>query len=68
MSFGVYPLLYNFLTIDIVLSKDPIHLIKLTDFKEIVEKPEPATIGDNVLEDYKSAPQQRQAEIYKFLF
>jgi uncharacterized protein YihD (DUF1040 family) len=66
---GIEDCVYVFkTTIDIVLSKDPIHLIKLTDFKEIVEKPEPATIGDNVLEDYKSAPQQRQAEIYKFLF
>jgi hypothetical protein len=66
---GIEDCVYVFkTTIDIVLSIDPIHLIKLTDFKEIVEKPDPATIGDNVLEDYKSAPQQRQLDIYKFLF
>lgn len=66
---GIEDCVYVFkTTIDVVLSKDPIHLIKLTDFKEIVEKPEPAQVSDSVLIDYNSAPKQRQWEIYKFLF
>lgn len=66
---GIEDCVYVFkTTIDVVLSKDPIHLIKITDFKDIVEKPEPAQISDAVLTDYKSAPKQRQWEIYKFLF
>lgn len=66
---GIEDCVYVFkTTIDVVLSKDPIHLIKITDFKDIVEKPEPAQISDAVLTDYKSAPKQRQLEIYKFLF
>lgn len=66
---GIEDCVYVFkTTIDVVLSKDPIHLIKITDFKEIVEKPEPAQVSDAVLTDYNSAPKQRQWEIYKFLF
>lgn len=66
---GIEDCVYVFkTTIDVVLSKDPIHLIKLTDFKDIVERPEPAQIGEAVLIDYSSAPKQRQWEIYKFLF
>jgi len=66
---GIEDCVYIFkTTIDIVLSKDPIHLIKLSDFKEIVEQPEPATINKEVIEDYSSAPKQRQLNIYQFLF
>ena len=53
--------------IDIVLSKDPVQLIKLTDIKEIVEQPSPTTLTTMVLEEYQYAPEPRQMEIYKFL-
>ena len=53
--------------IDIVLSKDPVQLIKLTDIKEIVEQPSPTTLTDVVLEDFEHAPEPRQTDIYKFL-
>ena len=59
---------YIFATcIDIVLSKDPIQIIKLTDIKEIVEQPSPTTLTEAVLEDFEHAPEPRQAEIYNFL-
>lgn len=65
---GVEDCIYIFKTcIDVVLSKDPVHLIKLTDIKEIVEKPSPSAITDTVIEDFRHAPKPRQHEIYKFL-
>ena len=65
---GVEDCFYIFKTcVDVVLSKDPIHVIKLTDIKDIVEQPVPSTLGQTVLDDYKFAPQPRQLEIYKFL-
>ncbi|HDY7840670.1 TPA: hypothetical protein RQK35_003408 [Vibrio vulnificus] len=65
---GVEDCVYIFKTcIDVVLSKDPVHLLKLTDVKDVVESPEPAVICDEVIEDYKHAPAPRQNEIYRFL-
>jgi len=65
---GVEDCVYIFKTcIEVVLEKDPIHVIKLTDIKDIVEQPTPSTLGEVVIEDYRSAPQPRQLEIYKFL-
>lgn len=54
-------------SIDVVLSRDPVHLLKLTDIKDIVENSTPAILGDTVMEDYKQAPTSRQLEIYRFL-
>jgi hypothetical protein len=65
---GVEDCVYIFKTcIEVVLEKDPIHVIKLTDIKDIVEQPVPSAFGEAVVNDYKSAPQPRQLEIYKFL-
>lgn len=65
---GVEDCVYIFKTcIEVVLEKDPIHVIKLTDIKDIVEQPVPSALGEAVVDDYKSAPQPRQLEIYKFL-
>jgi len=55
-------------TIEIVLSRDPVHLLKLTDVKDIVENPTPVSLSNTVISDYKSAPIPRQLEIFKFLF
>lgn len=65
---GIEDCVYIFATcIEVVLSKDPLHLIKLTDVKQIVEQPSAATLNDSLIEEYKHAPQPRQYEIFKFL-
>ena len=65
---GVEDCVYIFQTcINVILSKDPIHLIRVVDVKELVEQPTPATPAPSLLEDYQSAPQPRQEEIVKFL-
>jgi hypothetical protein len=65
---GIEDCVYIFATcIDVVLSKDPLHLIKLTDVKQIIEQPSPATLNESLLEEYEHAPQPRQHEIFKFL-
>ncbi len=65
---GIEDCVYIFATcIDVVLSKDPLHLIKLTDVKQIVEQPAAATLNESLIEEYKHAPQPRQHEIFRFL-
>lgn len=65
---GIEDCVYIFATcIDVVLSKDPLHLIKLTDVKQIIEQPSPAALNESLTEEYKHAPQPRQHEIFKFL-
>lgn len=54
-------------TIDTILSKDPIELLKITDVKQIVENPTELTISEQFLEDYKGAPILRQKEIAEYL-
>ncbi|MEW6265361.1 MAG: hypothetical protein AB1641_19965 [Thermodesulfobacteriota bacterium] len=54
-------------SIEAVLAKDPIEVIKLTDIKEIVEKPSAVTLDHTVKEEYAVAPPIRQVDIYKFL-
>lgn len=53
--------------IDVVLSKDPVQLLKLTDIKELVEQPVPAVVTQPILDDYELAPIPRQEEIFRFL-
>ena len=65
---GVEDCVYIFRTcVDVILSKDPIELIKLTDIKEIVENAEATTLNKSILEEFEHAPEPRQLEIYKFL-
>lgn len=65
---GVEDCVYIFRTcIDVILSKDPIELIKLTDIKEIVENSEATTLNESLLEEFSHAPEPRQIEIYRFL-
>lgn len=65
---GVEDCVYIFQTcINVVLSKDPIHLIRVTDVKDLIEQPQVATPAPSLLEDYERAPQPRQEEILKFL-
>lgn len=59
---------YVFVTcIQIVLARDPVQIVRVTDFKEIIEKPEPVALCHELLEDYEKAPKPRQVEIGKFL-
>jgi len=65
---GIEDCVYIFSTcIEVVLSKDPLHLIKLGDVKQIIEQPAPATVNDSLIEEYQQAPQPRQLDIYRFL-
>jgi hypothetical protein len=59
---------YIFTTcIEVILSRDPIQLVKVTDFKDLIEQAS-AVVPDRVfLEDFRNAPQPRQEEILKFL-
>jgi len=60
--------LYIFMTsIDVVLSKDAIQIIKLEDVKDIVEQPSAVALSETVLDDYEHAPNPRQTEIFYFL-
>jgi len=54
-------------TIDTILSKDPILLLRVTDVKQIVENPTELSISEQFLEDYKGAPVLRQKEISHYL-
>lgn len=60
--------MYIFKTsIDIVLSKDPVELLRVKDIKEIVEEPTKLIPSLELLENYERAPQTRQKEICLFL-
>jgi len=65
---GVEDCVYIFKTcIEVILNKDPIHLLKVTDVKEIVEESEPVTASEALIDDFAHAPQPRQTEILRFL-
>src|SRR5439155_19275149 len=65
---GVEDCVYIFTTcIDVVLSKDPVQLLKVTDVKEAVERPQPFEPKQELLDDFAKAPDPRQMEIIKFL-
>ena len=65
---GVEDCIYIFtVSIESVLAKDPIQVLRVTDIKEIVEQPSAATVDEAVVEDYASAPSPRQLEVYRFL-
>jgi len=65
---GIEDCIYIFKTcVEVILSVDPVHLLKVEDVKQIIEKPTPVYPSETLLEDYKSAPQPRQEEICKFL-
>jgi hypothetical protein len=53
--------------IDVVLSRDPVQLLKVTDIKEVVEQAQPQFPEQQFLDDYRSAPDPRQLEIMRFL-
>lgn len=65
---GIEDAIYIFTTcVEVILAKDPIHLVKVTDFKDLVEQATPVKLDEALLEDYKAAPAVRQIEILKLL-
>jgi hypothetical protein len=65
---GVEDCIYIFQTcVSVVLSRDPVQLLRVTDVKQIVEQPQAAAPTPSLLQDFKHAPQPRQEEILKFL-
>ncbi len=53
--------------IEVVLSKDPINLIKLSEVKSTIEQPILIVPSETILRDYAGVPQPRQEEILQFL-
>lgn len=65
---GVEDCVYIFKTcIEVVLAKDPVHLIRVADLKDVVEQPTAAILADSLVADFAGAPQPRQEEICRFL-
>lgn len=65
---GIEDCIYIFKTcIEVVLSRDPIHLLKVKDVKDLVEQSSTVTPDRMLIEDFYHAPQPRQEEIIKFL-
>lgn len=54
-------------SIEVVLSQDPVELLKLTDVKQIVEEPKRITVTEELIQNYEHAPDLRQKEILTFL-
>lgn len=60
--------LYVFKTcVEVVLARDPIRPLPVTDVKEVVEQPNPAIPSPALLEDFEHAPQPRQLQIMGML-
>lgn len=53
--------------VEIVLSRDPISLLKVTEVKDLVESPTPVVSSADLLQSYGSAPDARQKQICGFL-
>ncbi len=59
--------IYVFATcIGIVLSRDPIELIRVRDVRDLIDAPN-KTLSPDLLEDYGKAPEVRQTEIVRML-
>lgn len=60
--------IYIFKTcVEVVLSRDPIQVVRISDFRNIIEQPNAVVPNEALLEDFRNAPQPRQEEIGKFL-
>ncbi|MCH7986058.1 MAG: hypothetical protein IH847_05670 [Acidobacteria bacterium] len=59
---------YIFTTaVNVVLSRDPIQLLRVTDIKELVESTEDRAPSTELLSDYEYAPDTRKEDICKYL-
>ncbi len=65
---GLEDCVYIFSTcINVILSADPVNLLKITDVKQLVVQASQIQPGEELLSDFERAPQPRQLEIIKFL-
>lgn len=65
---GIEDCIYVFKTcIEVVLARDPIQPIRVTDFKDVVQKAVPAVLSPQFVKDYEGAPKVRKEEIGKYL-
>lgn len=65
---GVEDCIYIFKTcVEVVLARDPIHLLRVTDVKDLVQQDKPVVPAETLMEDFAGAPQPRQEEISKLL-
>jgi len=65
---GVEDCIYIFKTcIETVLSRDPIHVLRVTEVRQIIESAGAAAPSVELQNDYGMAPHPRQEEILKFL-
>ena len=65
---GLEDCIYIFSTcIEAVLSKDPVQLVRVTDFKDLIGIASPTVPNEALLEDFANAPLIRQEEIGRFL-
>lgn len=65
---GIEDCVYIFNTcIEVILSTDPVELLKIADVKDLVEQASQAQPGEELLVDFERAPKPRQLEILKFL-
>jgi len=53
--------------IEVILAKDPIEIIRVSDIKEIIEQAETVAPDITLIEEFEVAPQPRQEEILKLL-
>ena len=65
---GIEDCVYVFRTcVEIVLSRDPISPVRVTDIKDIIESPTRVALSTEVVQDFGNAPDKRQLEIMNFL-
>lgn len=65
---GVEDCVYIFKTaVDVVLSRDPIKIISVTDVIKQIESPNPIMLSAKSLDEYEHAQKQRQIDIQKML-
>lgn len=58
-------LIYIFETaIDVVLSREPVQVLRLQDISDVVESESPISVTQELIDDYECAPPQRQSEIF----
>ena len=53
--------------IDIVLSREPMQIIRIQDIKDVVEAPERVIVPLEYIQEYRAAPKPRQEEILSTL-
>jgi len=65
---GIDDILYIFKNcIEIILSQDPVELIRVADIRNLVDEPSTPVVTTEILEEYRKAPKTRQYEITEHL-